>query len=166
MTAEYDEAEHPIMKIMKSLGWIMGIVFLGVTVYAIYLSYTTSWDPYNTVIRGSRCRSNLKNIGTALEMYSADNAGLYPASLSKLTPDYLKKIPGCEKTGHFTGIPVYPYYKLGGKWVNCRDNYSSSYTVNMKAQIYTMFCLGANHVPATSANYPRYSSIEGLMEKP
>lgn len=67
MTVEYDEADHPIMKIMKSLGWIMGIVFLGVTAYAIYLSYTTSWDPYNTVIRGSSCRRNLKNIGTVCQ---------------------------------------------------------------------------------------------------
>ena len=38
---------------------------------------------------------NLKSIGTALEMYAADNDGCYPAQLSKLTPDYLKAIPPC-----------------------------------------------------------------------
>ncbi|MBQ7502670.1 type II secretion system protein [bacterium] len=38
---------------------------------------------------------NMKSIGTALEMYAADNAGCYPVQLKKLTPDYLKAIPTC-----------------------------------------------------------------------
>ena len=40
----------------------------------------------------------IKNIGTAVEMYAADNSGCYPASLNKLTPDYLKTIPTCPYT--------------------------------------------------------------------
>ena len=37
--------------------------------------------------------SNLKNIATALEMYSTDNKGHYPKELKELTPEYLKVIP-------------------------------------------------------------------------
>lgn len=37
--------------------------------------------------------SNLKNIATALEMYSTDNKGHYPEELKELTPNYLKVIP-------------------------------------------------------------------------
>lgn len=43
------------------------------------------------------CRSNLKTMGTAMEMYSTDNRGKYPTdpSLMPLTPNYLKTIPPC-----------------------------------------------------------------------
>ena len=44
-------------------------------------------------------KENLKNIGTALEMYAADNAGYYPTELKKLTPDYLKTVPTCPWGG-------------------------------------------------------------------
>lgn len=37
--------------------------------------------------------SNLKNIATALEMYSTDNKGHYPEELKELSPEYLKVIP-------------------------------------------------------------------------
>ena len=44
----------------------------------------------------TQCRSNMKNIGTALELFASDNDGLYPPTLNNLTPDYLKSIPQCE----------------------------------------------------------------------
>ncbi len=43
----------------------------------------------------TRCQSNLKNIGAALELYSQDNKGLYPPRMEMLTPDYMKTIPRC-----------------------------------------------------------------------
>lgn len=54
----------------------------------------------------TQCKTNMKNIGTAMEMYSTDFAGRYPrpdhpsryvgtASLRELTPNYLKTIPSC-----------------------------------------------------------------------
>lgn len=54
------------------------------------------------------CKSNLKNIGTALEMYSTDWGGKYPATLEVLSPNYLKIIPECPRAG--------------------KDTYSSSYS--------------------------------------
>jgi hypothetical protein len=55
------------------------------------------------------CKSNLKNIGTACEMYGTDWKGLYPKEMSLLTPNYLKTIPSCPHAG--------------------RDTYSASYEV-------------------------------------
>jgi hypothetical protein len=45
--------------------------------------------------RLTACKSNLKHIGTGLEMYSTDWSGHYPSSSGKLTPNYLKTIPSC-----------------------------------------------------------------------
>ncbi len=166
MTMDYDEDDHPSMKILKVLGWGIGILFFSITFYAFYLSYTGCKDPYRTGINGTACEYNLKNIGTGLEMYFSDNNGYYPATLSKIAPDYLKEVPGCQKTGHFTGIPLYPYSLLLGKWVNCKDTYSSGYLVNMNTQTYTVNCSGTNHVPGTAPNYPEYTSNAGLIQKP
>ena len=43
------------------------------------------------------CKSNLKNIGTACEMYAADHTGFYPPSLDELTQNsrYISAMPVC-----------------------------------------------------------------------
>ena len=48
------------------------------------------------------CKSNLKNIGTAAEMYSTDWEGRYPNSLALLTPNYLQTIPECPPARRVT----------------------------------------------------------------
>ena len=45
------------------------------------------------------CKSNLKNIGTGLEMYSTDWSGRYPEDIDAITPDYLVRIPECPSAG-------------------------------------------------------------------
>ncbi len=45
------------------------------------------------------CKSNLKNIGTGLEMYNTDWTGRYPHAMGALTPNYLKTIPQCPSAG-------------------------------------------------------------------
>ena len=54
----------------------------------------------------TQCKSNLKNIGTALEMYSTDYEGKYPSGLSSLVPNYLKAIPDCSRhvRGHLQSL--------------------------------------------------------------
>ncbi len=93
------------------------------------------------------CKSNLKNIGTALEMYSTDHSGRYPKDLSTLTTGnnggYLKTIPSCPAKGSAT--------------------YSYKSTVN--PDIFTVWCSGSQHtVLDVSENYPQYDSIKGLYE--
>src|SRR5687768_4989061 len=63
-----------------------------------------SWKAYWVRRQGSgtNCRSNLKNIGPALEMYAADWNGKYPTSMSQLTPNYLKTIPECYAVDKMT----------------------------------------------------------------
>lgn len=46
----------------------------------------------------TECKSNMKNIGIACEMYAADNEGHYPKSLNDLSngnSPYLRVIPKC-----------------------------------------------------------------------
>ena len=62
----------------------------------------------------SACRSNLKNIATSLEIYSADNGGLYPSSLAQITPGYLKVLPQCPAVRRDTYS--LKYVTLGGRY--------------------------------------------------
>lgn len=93
------------------------------------------------------CKSNLKNMGTALEMYSTDNNGRYPVALSKITPDYLKVIPTC------------PAAKA--------DTYSSSYVSHDKPDVYSIYCSGHHHkLVKLPPDYPKYDAIQGLIDEP
>ncbi len=93
------------------------------------------------------CKSNLKNVATALEMYSSDNEGRYPTSLGYLTPNYLKSIPECLAAGK-------------------KDTYTASYEAGPTN--FTIFCKGENHTrvgyPRLTANFPQYTAWFGLVE--
>ena len=89
------------------------------------------------------CMSNMRNIGTALEMYSTDNEGHYPASLTQLTPDYLRIIPTCPAAE--------------------KQTYVDSYQVSQNPDAYSFYCKGDNHsIVGVPENYPSYNSTEGL----
>lgn len=98
------------------------------------------------------CKSTLKNIGTALEMYATDNDGRFPLQLQKITPNYLKTLPTCPGSG--------------------TDTYSSGYVSLAPAgdsktpDQYTVVCSSNNHKDAgASLNYPQYTSSQGLIER-
>lgn len=68
------------------------------------------------------CRSNLKNLATALEMYSSDNGGRYPLHLERLIGGHLKALPDCPVAGFST----YAYEVSShpdGFTVGCRGRY-------------------------------------------
>lgn len=93
-----------------------------------------------------KCQDSLKNLATALEMYSTDNAGRYPSSLKLLVPNYLRAIPHCKSTG--------------------TDTYSASYSVAQRPDGFTCLCQGENHADiGLEPNFPQYSSFTGLIEK-
>lgn len=104
--------------------------------------------------RLSGCKPNLKNIGTAMEMYSTDWSGHYPTSLSLLTPKYLKTIPDCPAVGRAT------YDLITGKNVGYN-------TVNGGFDdYYLVYCNGENHTSiGITGNYPQYDGIAGLIER-
>ncbi|MCD4786477.1 MAG: nuclear transport factor 2 family protein [Candidatus Eremiobacteraeota bacterium] len=92
------------------------------------------------------CQSNLKNMGTALEMYSTDHAGHYPKSLKQLTPDYLRVIPTCPAAG--------------------KDTYSGSYKSTQSPDTYEFYCSGSYHSNVgVPTNYPQYNSTDGLKSR-
>ncbi len=94
------------------------------------------------------CKSNLKNMATALEMYSTDAAGRYPTKLATLTDNerYLRIIPTCPSNGS--------------------DTYSGNYTASSNPDKYTVFCEGTNHSEVDAgADKPAYNSTSGLIEK-
>lgn len=93
------------------------------------------------------CKSNLKNIATACEMYSTDNKGLYPDSMSKLTPMYLRFLPTCPSAE--------------------ADTYSATYEVATEPHdAYTFYCRGENHRAAgLPVDFPQYNSMQGLVDR-
>lgn len=99
------------------------------------------------------CKSNLKNLGTGLEMYSSDFAGRYPRSLHLLTPNYLKTLPHCPAAGLNT-------YRLtlGPKAPGNTRGFSDYYLLE---------CTGSSHEKVgVAAFYPKYDGIKGLIEGP
>ncbi len=97
------------------------------------------------------CKSNLKNIATALEMWSTDNSGEYPSSLAQVVPDYLRTIPLCPAADADTYSQTYRLIKS--------KEYGYTY--------YEVYCQGHHHAKAGSEeNYPRYNGVTGLVEHP
>lgn len=89
------------------------------------------------------CKSNLKNLGTSLEMYSTDFYSRYPDNLIQVMPNYLKVIPTCPNAGTQTYV----------------------YTTSPDHLQYTIYCKGNYHKGVNSENYPQYDSMEGLIER-
>ena len=90
------------------------------------------------------CKSNEKNIATALEMYASDNAGRYPANLEQLTPDYLRRLPTCPAAQS--------------------DTYSQTYEFSSAPDSYSFYCSGHHHSAAGAReNRPAYNAMEGLI---
>jgi|GEM_PF-3491608 len=94
------------------------------------------------------CMSNLKNIGTGLEMFSCDNGGRYPASLGKITPAYLKTIPR--------------YRSSKGEF-----GYEQGYKLAAGGKSYVLACTGGAFTSINiPAGYPRYTPEKGIEIKP
>lgn len=92
------------------------------------------------------CKSNLKNIATALEAYSVDSAGHYPTALASITPNYLKSLPVCPAANS--------------------DTYSGGYNQTFNPDTYEFYCEGGVHSGVSiTGNYPAWDSGRGLIER-
>jgi hypothetical protein len=103
--------------------------------------------------RGSltACKSSLKNLGTAMEMYSSDWEGSYPTSLALLTPNYLKTLPECPRAGSVT------YQLKTGQTVYNSPGFTDYYFLQ---------CAGTHHTNVSlPPGYPQYDGISGLLER-
>ena len=95
----------------------------------------------------SICKSNLKNLATALEMWSSDHGGRYPKRLDLLVPTYLKEIPQCP--------------------VAHQDTYSRNYRSQSRPDTFALCCTGSNHPQFNGPNYPNYPAYtaeSGLID--
>lgn len=95
------------------------------------------------------CASNLKNMATAMEMYSTDWSGKYPPRVTLLAPNYLRTIPKCPASGKSYLV------KLGPRAPKNIQKYQDYYFLQ---------CTGHAHKSeGLPASYPQYTSIEGLL---
>lgn len=113
----------------------------------------------NVIRRGTRgpltmCKSNLKNLGTALEIYSTDHAGRYPISLNEVIPKYLKALPICPTAGYSTYRATF--------------GLKAPFNTGDYQDYYYLECTGAHHHEAgygVEPNFPAYNAIDGLIER-
>jgi hypothetical protein len=83
--------------------------------------------------RLTECKTNLRDLGTAMEMYSTDWNGHYPTDLEKLKPKYMAEIPVCPNSDG--GYQV----KLGPNAPGNEPNFEDYFYI---------FCEGLNHEEA------------------
>ena len=88
------------------------------------------------------CKSNERNIGTALEMYATDNGGRYAATLAGLSPTYMKAVPQCPATQVAYG-----------------------FVSQSTPDTYTVYCTGTNahQVVSVGTGFPQFSANTGLI---
>lgn len=143
----YDIFKRPLP--LKRRLWILACLAFLVSTWVAVLE-----SPRPIVLpSGSYARSVLKNVGTALEMYSADHGGAYPARLEELKPRYLKQFPGPCTTLSEKEIKFYE--KDYGPYLGY------TYAVDGEARTYTVTCRGNRIDPSGLM----YTSTEGLVEQ-
>ena len=101
------------------------------------------------------CKSNLKNLATALEMYREDKKAL-PESLQVLKPDYLKELPqclGCE-------VPVKARVFFRHRQLELADGYG----YRRVEDNYLLWCRSRGYVGHQQRQQPWYDSKEGLHD--
>ena len=129
------------------------------TTVAVFLIVWSSvmWGVTNNSIRHRNgqltvCKSHLKNLGTAMEMYSTDWQGKYPEILQQLTPNYLKVLPNCPGAGKMS-------YQLE-TGLDATGNEAGF------LDFYFLKCQGLNHsVHDVPRDYPQYDGVNGLIER-
>jgi len=89
------------------------------------------------------CISNLKNIATAVNIYSNETMGQFPVSLTSIFPDFIGKIPECPAA--------------------LKDTYTAGYTTNDEYNDFTVCCYGKYHaICGLDSNQPFYSAVNGI----
>jgi hypothetical protein len=116
---------------------------------ALTLRYLHYKDPQRQL---TECKSNLKNLGTAMEMYSTDWSGHYPNRLLKLVPNYLDALPTCPTCEAMT------YQMEYGPEASHNEAGFHDY--------YYLYCEGHNHSRAgVPENIPAYDGIVSTHER-
>ena len=146
-------------KSVSNILWVVAILSLCALGFGVFVPSFAARSRGNSE---TACKSNLKNIGTALELYSTDWSGSYPTELSNLTPNYLKTIPECPVTGEMSYRAAFGPGAGYNTGTELEDGTKSEPWQNY----YLIWCDGSDHNKAygTPVNYPQYDAIQGLIE--
>lgn len=123
------------------------------------------------------CKSNLKNIASACELYAVDHGG-YPDSLARLHPRYLETVPHCPSFDDGRSL-LWPWQgqscQAGRRWLlgrtlavdGCWNWGRSNYILRSTPETFTITCAGLNHRESgiSAPNYPQYFSTTGMVER-
>lgn len=128
----------PVLAALRlGIGRITGYLALLIPLTMFYL-HKDAWPQQDL----AGCKTNLKHLATAMEMYSTDNSGRYPTSLKRLVPKYIEEIPQCPRAG--------------------RDTYSVACQTAREPDAFSLSCSGSHHAAAgIPENYPQYFNSQG-----
>jgi Tfp pilus assembly protein PilE len=132
-----------IQSLAKSLGCTMTLIefFIILAIIAILAAITVpGFMRARQQGQWAACRSNLKKLSTAVELYAEDNRKQLPESLVDLVPRYMTSLPMCPAARQFR-------YR---------------YTCNQRADNYTIYCCGNAHRPVAADDRPRFSKLKGF----
>jgi hypothetical protein len=119
------------------------------TLVAFTVRYLHYRDPQRQL---TECKSNLRNLGTAMEMYSTDWSGHYPDRLRKLVPNYLHVLPTCP------AVEAMTYQMEYGPEASHNEGGFHDY--------YYLYCAGQNHSRVgIPENIPAYDGCGSVHER-
>ena len=126
--------------------WPTCLVVAAIFVGLVFLHFVSVGFRTRHQGRLTGCKSNLKNIGTAVELYSSDSGGRFPNRLTDLERRYLKAIPTCPSAA--------------------TNTYTRGYSNALNPDAYTVVCAGSHHSNLNQGeNYPQYTSTLGLISQ-
>lgn len=139
---------------LKNLGmWLLRLLALGMATLLLAIMILPSFIRCHCGGQLTACKSNLKNIGTALELYSTDWHGHYPRNLNMLVPNYLRELPDCPSAGRMTYRADFGLQAPGNT-----EHFEDYYFIE---------CAGDWHTSVgLPPNYPQYNGILGLIDRP
>lgn len=115
------------------------------------------------------CKSQLKNLATALEMYAVDNQKAYPVNLDALIAGhYLKLVPTCPSGDNRIWVHANHQIELL-PWKGPSKGYT--YSVASRSASFSLICQGDHTVcykgfSGDPGGYPQYDSEDGLLDHP
>lgn len=105
----------------------------------------------------TQCKSGLKNLATALEMYGQD-LKVYPRDLNQLKPDYLKQLPQCLG-GSAIDAEARVFFRVRG--LELADGYG----YRRVGDGFVLWCRSRGYSGHQEEFQPWYDSNEGLHDR-
>lgn len=150
------------------LEWLSVLCIAGILFSILMPNYFKARAPRQLSV----CKSNLKVLATALEMYASDNEKLYPPDLQTLIAPglYLKTLPECASKHNRIGFRRDGRVELKN-WKGGPTDADYHYSVSSKPAAFSLYCRRDHSEAYAGFNadprcYPQYHSEMGLLDHP